>query len=88
MTDKGMLKRKYAQNVYGPLHERTLRNGVIKKLIEVFMPDNTFVRRRYFSCLPPVVSRLQVADYELLIHVTNVVSKEDIKVAVSVCIIK
>jgi hypothetical protein len=46
MTDKGMLKRKYAQNVYGPLHERTLRNGVIKKLIEVFMPDNTFVRRR------------------------------------------
>ena len=57
-------------------------------LIEVFMPDNTFVRRRYFSCLPPVVSRLQVADYELLVHVTNVVSKEDIKVAVFVCIIK
>lgn len=52
------------------------------------MPDNTIVRRRYFSCLPPVVSRLQVADNELLIiHITNIVSKEDIKVAVSVCII-
>lgn len=34
MTDKGTLKREYAQNVYGPLHERTLRNGLIKKLIE------------------------------------------------------
>jgi len=34
MTDKGTLKREYAKNVYGPLHERTLRNGLIKKLIE------------------------------------------------------
>ena len=34
MTDKGMLKREYAKNVYGPLQERTLRNGLIKKLIE------------------------------------------------------
>lgn len=34
MTDKGMIKREYAKNVYGPLQERTLRNVLIKKLIE------------------------------------------------------
>ncbi len=34
MTDKGMFKREYAKNVYGPLQERTLRNVLIRKLIE------------------------------------------------------
>lgn len=34
MTDKGMLKREYAKNIYGPLQERTLRNVLIKKLSE------------------------------------------------------
>ncbi len=34
MTDKGMLKREYAKNIYGPLQERTLRNVLIKKLID------------------------------------------------------
>ncbi|MCK4732547.1 MAG: hypothetical protein KAT65_08815 [Methanophagales archaeon] len=42
-------------------------------------------RWRYFACLPPVVSRFQVADYELFFHIANIVSKEDIKVAVYVC---
>jgi hypothetical protein len=34
MTDKGMVKREYAKNVYGPLQGRTLRNVLIKKLID------------------------------------------------------
>jgi hypothetical protein len=34
MTDKGLLKREHAKDVYGPLQERTLRNVHIKKLIE------------------------------------------------------
>lgn len=34
MTDKGILKREYAKNVYGPLQGRTLRNVLIKKLID------------------------------------------------------
>jgi hypothetical protein len=32
MTDKGLLKREHAKDVYGPLQERTLRNVHIKKL--------------------------------------------------------
>jgi len=34
MTDKGIVKREYAKNIYGPLQGRTLRNALIKKLID------------------------------------------------------
>lgn len=34
MTDKGMVKREYAKKIYGPLQGRTLRNVLIKKLID------------------------------------------------------
>ena len=34
MNGRGALKREYAKNIYGPLQERTLRNALIKKLIE------------------------------------------------------
>jgi hypothetical protein len=34
MTDKGMINREYAKNIYGPLQGRTLRNALIKKLID------------------------------------------------------
>jgi hypothetical protein len=34
MTDKGMVNREYAKNIYGPLQGRTLRNTLIKKLID------------------------------------------------------
>jgi hypothetical protein len=34
MTDKGILKREYAKNIYGPLQGRTVRNALIKKLID------------------------------------------------------
>ncbi len=34
MNGRGMLKRGYAKNIYGPLQERTLRNALIKKLID------------------------------------------------------
>jgi hypothetical protein len=54
--------------------------------LDIFMPVDTFVCWRYFAGLPPVVSRFQVADYELFIHIANIVSKEDINIAVYVCI--
>ena len=34
MTDKGLVKREYAKKTYGPLQRRTLRNVLIKKLID------------------------------------------------------
>ena len=34
MTDKGLVKREYAKKIYGPLQGRTLRNVLIKKLID------------------------------------------------------
>lgn len=49
---------------------------------------NACMSRRYFSGLPPVVSRFQVTDYELFIHDANIVSKVDITIAVYVCITK
>ena len=51
MTDKGMLKRGHAKEVYGPLKERTLRNVLIKKLIFVYgFSDKLYARERsYFT---------------------------------------
>jgi hypothetical protein len=51
MTDKGTLKREYAKKVYGPLQERTLRNGLIKKLIEGYGYSEK-ISKRYWDAAP------------------------------------
>ena len=53
--------------------------------LDVFFSNNTFICLRHISGPPPVVSRLQVIDYELSIHYANIVRNICIKIAVCIC---
>jgi hypothetical protein len=58
MTDKGMLKRGHAKEVYGPLKERTLRNVLIKKLIDGYgYSDKLEIAKRLVDDFLDVVDR-------------------------------
>ncbi|RZN34952.1 MAG: hypothetical protein EFT35_08880 [Methanophagales archaeon ANME-1-THS] len=58
MTDKGMIKRGYAKNIYGPLQGRTLRNALIKKLINGYgYSDKLEIAKRLVDDLLDTVDR-------------------------------
>lgn len=58
MTDKCLLKREHAKDVYGPLQERTLRNVLIKKLIEGYgYSDKLEIAKRLVDALLYTVYR-------------------------------
>jgi hypothetical protein len=58
MTDKGMYKRDYAKDVYGPLQGRTLRNVLIKKLIDGYgYSDKLEIAKRLVDDLLDTVDR-------------------------------
>jgi hypothetical protein len=67
MSNKGMIKREYAKKIYGPLQERTLRNVLIKKLIDGYgYSDKLEIAKRLvddfldtIECFAPTAERVK-----------------------------